>query len=74
MSELDIFSVPPTQATSVEEEGWVELNLISSLAHGTLIEFVVGESGQDYIDLANTQLYVCAQVTRAKQRGHRQHE
>jgi len=63
-SELDIFTVPPTQ-TSVETGGWVEFNPISSIADGTPIEFVVGGSGQDYIDLANTQLYVRARIVRA---------
>lgn len=60
-SELDIFSILPTQ-TSVESGGWVEYNPISSIADGTPIEFVVGGSGQDYLDLANTQLYVRAQI------------
>src|SRR5213083_1434508 len=60
-SELDLFSVPPTQ-TSIESGGWVEYNPISSLADGVPIEFVVSGSGQDYIDLANTQLYVRAEI------------
>ena len=63
-SELDIFTVPPTQ-TSVEAGGWVEFNPISSIADGTPIEFVIGGSGQDYLDLANTQLYVRAKIIRA---------
>jgi hypothetical protein len=63
-SELDIFAIPPTQ-TSIETGGWVEYNPISSLADGTPIEFVVGGSGQDYVDLANTQLYVRAQILQA---------
>ena len=63
-SELDLFSVPPTQ-TSIEAGAWIEYNPISSLADGTPIEFTVGGSGQDYIDLASTQLYVQAQVLRA---------
>src|SRR6478609_5025824 len=63
-SELDLFVVPPTQ-TSIESGGWVEYNPISSIADGLPIEFVVGGSGQDYIDLANTQLYVRAQILKA---------
>jgi hypothetical protein len=62
-SELDIFSVPPTQ-TSIESGGWTEYNPISSIADGTPIEFVVGGSGQDYIDLANTQMYARVQIVR----------
>src|SRR6266516_861317 len=60
-SELDLLTVPPTQ-TSIESGGWVEYNPISSLADGVPIEFVVSGSGQDYIDLANTQLYVRAEI------------
>src|SRR5271163_274647 len=63
-SELDIFAIPPTQ-TSVESGGWVEYNPISSITDGTPIEFVIGGSGQDYVDLANTQLYVRAQILNA---------
>ena len=63
-SELDIFAVPPTQ-TSVENGGVVEFNPISSIADGAPIEFVVGGSGQDYLDLSNTQLYVSAKIVRA---------
>jgi hypothetical protein len=63
-SELDLFTVPPTQ-TSIESGGWVEYNPISSIADGVPIEFVVGGSGQDYIDLANTQLYVRAEIVQA---------
>ena len=63
-SELDIFTVPPTQ-TSVEAGSYIEFNPISSIADGTPIEFVIGGSGQDYIDLANTQLFVRAKILRA---------
>ena len=63
-SELDLFSVPPTQ-TSIESGGWVEYNPISSIADGVPIEFVVGGSGQDYIDLANTQLYARVEIVQA---------
>ena len=63
-SELDIFSVPPTQ-TSIESGSYVEYNPISSINDGSPIEFVISGSGQDYIDLANTQLYVKLDVRRA---------
>jgi hypothetical protein len=63
-SELDIFSVPPTQ-TSIESGITVEYNPIASIADGTPIEFSISGSGQDYIDLNNTQLYVKAQILRA---------
>ena len=63
-SELDLFSVPPTQ-TSIEGGGYVEYNPISSLNHAAPIEFVVNGSGQEYIDLANTQIYVKTQIVQA---------
>ena len=58
-SELDIFTVPPTQ-TSIETGNWVEYNPIATLDDGSSIEFSVSGSGQDYLDAANTQLYVKA--------------
>ena len=62
-TELDLFAVPPTQ-TSIESGTWVEYILISALAHGLPIEFNIIGSGQDYVDLANTQLYVKVKVLR----------
>jgi len=63
-SELDIFTIPPTQ-TSIETGNWVEYNPIASIADGSPIEFSVSGSGQDYLDAANTQLYVKAKITQA---------
>ena len=63
-SELDLFSVPPTQA-SIENGVLVEYHPISSLADGAPIEFDVSSSGDDYIDFANSYLYVRAKITRA---------
>ena len=47
-SELDIFTVPPTQ-TSIETGNWVEYNPIATLDDGSSIEFCVSGSGQDYL-------------------------
>ena len=63
-SELEIFSVPPTQ-TSIECGTIIEFNPIASLSDGTPIEFSTSGTGQDYIDLGNSQLYVKAQIVRA---------
>jgi hypothetical protein len=54
--------VPPTQ-TSIESGSVTEYNPVSALTHGLPIEFNVMGSGQDYVDLANTQLYVRAKIT-----------
>jgi len=63
-SELDLFSVPPTQ-TSVEQGVWTEHHPISSLTDAGPIEFVIAGSGGEYVDLANTQLQVRAKIVKA---------
>ena len=63
-SELDLFSVPPTQ-TSIENGTWVEYHPISTITNGALIEFDVSSSGEDYMDFANSYLYVRAKLQRA---------
>lgn len=63
-TETDIFTIPPTQ-TAIEGGSYVEYNPISSISHGSPIEFSVIGSGQDYIDLSNTQLYIKAQIVKA---------
>ncbi|XP_033228841.1 uncharacterized protein F54H12.2-like [Belonocnema kinseyi] len=56
-SELDLFSLPPTQ-TSIEGSQWVHCKPVSSLTDDSLIEFVVPGQGDEYIDLAHTLLSV----------------
>lgn len=63
-SELDLFSVPPTQ-TSIESGIYVEYHPISSLTDGAPIEFDVTASGDDYLDLTNSLLHVRAKIVRA---------
>ena len=63
-SELDLFSVPPTQ-TSIENGAWVEYHPISTIADGTPIEFEIAGNGEDYLDLSNTYLYVQAKIVQA---------
>ena len=63
MSELDLFSVPPTQ-TSVENGTWVEYHPLTTVGDGSPIEFDISGTGEDYIDLANTMLYVQAKITK----------
>jgi hypothetical protein len=63
-SELDLFSVPPTQ-TSVESGSFVEYHPISSLTDGGPIEFEVSSTGTNYIDYANSYLYVRAKITKS---------
>jgi len=63
-SELDLFSVPPTQ-TSMEHGNWVEYHPLTTVSDGSPIEFDVSGTGDDYIDFANTMLYVKAKVTKS---------
>ena len=63
-SELDLFSVPPTQ-TSMEQGNWVEYHPITTVTGDSPIEFDINGSGEDYIDFANTMLYVKAKLTAA---------
>ena len=61
-SELDLFSVPPTQ-TSIEQGSLIEYHPITSVIEGSPIELDVNGSGEDYIDFANTLLYVKVKLT-----------
>ena len=63
-SELDLFSVPPTQ-TSVESGAYVEYRPVSTLTDGSPIEFDIASSGDDYVDFANSYLHVKAKIVRA---------
>jgi len=56
-------SVPPTQA-SVENGTWVEYHPLTIVGDGSPIEFDISGTGEDYIDLANTMLYVQAKITK----------
>ena len=63
-SELDLFSVPPTQ-TSIEKGQWEEFHPISTISDGGPIEFFVPGSGEEYLDLNQSQLYLKAKITKA---------
>lgn len=56
-SELDLFSLPPTQM-SIESSYWCQYKPISSLTDDGPIEFVVPGNGDEYLDVAHTLLYV----------------
>ena len=63
-SQLDLFSVPPSQ-TSLEEGSFAENHPVSLLTSTGPIEFTISAENFNYIDLANSFLYVCASVTTA---------
>jgi len=56
--------VPPTQ-TSVEQGNWVEYHPITTVAGDSPIELDINGSGEEYIDFANTMLYIKAKLTTA---------
>ena len=60
-SELDLFSVPPTQR-SMENGNWIEYHPLTTVSDGSPIEFDVSGTGEEYIDFANTMLYVKVKV------------
>jgi len=61
-SELDLFSIPPTQ-TTMKQGTWVEYHPLTTVTDGSPIEFDISGTGENYIDFANTMLYVRAKVT-----------
>ena len=63
-TELDLFTVPPTQ-NCIADSHVVEHQPTASLDSGGPIEFFIPGSGDDYIDLANTMLHLQVKVTRA---------
>jgi len=62
-SELDLFTVPPTQ-TSIQQAEWVEYQPLTSILGNAPIEFSVIGSGEEYVDLSNVMLYVRAKVVK----------
>ena len=48
---------PPTQ-TIVNNGNWVEYHPLAAVGDDSPIEFKINGNGEDYIDLANTMIYV----------------
>ena len=63
-SELDLFTIPATQ-TSITKGQWIEYHPLSNITDNGPIEFNVSGSGEEYLDLARTQLFVKAKITKA---------
>ena len=62
-TELDLFSVPPTQV-SLEKGLWIDHQPVSSVSDGGPIMFL-SPGTEDYVDLAKTILVVRAKMTKA---------
>ncbi|XP_073234222.1 uncharacterized protein F54H12.2-like [Porites lutea] len=62
--ELDLFTIPTTQ-TSIHKGQWIEYHPLSNITDTGPIEFNVTETGEEYSDLAGTQLHVKAKIKKA---------
>jgi len=60
-TELDLFSLPPTQ-TSIEHGSWVHYKPIASISNDGPLEFVVPGAGDYYMDLAHTHLHLTVKI------------
>ena len=60
-SELDLFSVSPTQ-TSIDHGTMVDFHLIATIVDAGPIEFNIPASGEVYLDFANTYLHLRARI------------
>ncbi|GIY11070.1 hypothetical protein CDAR_431601 [Caerostris darwini] len=63
-SELELFHLPATQ-TAIEDGHWVEFHPLSNVFDGGPVEFHISGSGEEYVDLSQTQLYVKAKIVKA---------
>ena len=63
-SELDLFTIPATQ-TSITKGRWIEYHPLRNINDTGPIECNVSGTGEEYLDLAKTQLLVKAKITRA---------
>ena len=61
VSELDLFTMPLTQ-TAVENVYTLDVRPMSTITANSVVEFVMGGEGRDYIDLARSRLYVKMRV------------
>ncbi|GIY01472.1 hypothetical protein CDAR_196651 [Caerostris darwini] len=62
--ELELFHLPATQ-TAIEDGHWVEFPPLSNVFDGGPVEFHISGSGEEYVDLSQTQLYVKAKIVKA---------
>lgn len=62
-SELDLFSLPPTQ-TVIETGNWVQFHPIASISQSGPIEFLVSGNSDNFLDLSQTLLHVKARVVK----------
>ena len=57
IAELDLFNLPLTQTAS-ESDYCLQIRPVSTISANSVVEFVFGGEGRDYLDLARSRLYV----------------
>ena len=50
--------------TGVQKVEWIEYRPISQVTSGSVIEFQIPGTGQNYIDLQKTELYITARIVK----------
>ncbi|GFX12398.1 uncharacterized protein TNCV_1035851 [Trichonephila clavipes] len=63
-SELELFHLPATQ-TAKERGQWVEFHPLSNVFDGGPVEFHISGSGEEYLDLSQTQLFLKAKIVKS---------
>ena len=63
-SELDLFTVPPTQI-EMNKGFWESIDPVASVQTSDTIEFICAANPDVYTDLANSYLHVKAKITKA---------
>ncbi len=61
-SELDLFESPPTQ-TSLERADWYQYPPAATITENGPVDFYISGSGQEYVDLMHTSLYLRLRIT-----------
>ena len=59
--ELDLFTIPATQPSTTKGQ-WIEYHPLSNITDSDSIEFNISGTGEEYLDLAKTQLFVKAKT------------
>lgn len=56
-SELNLFSIDPTQ-TAIDGGMYIYYHPISSISNSNTVDFHISGSGDEYLDLSNSRLFV----------------
>ncbi|GFU58839.1 uncharacterized protein F54H12.2 [Trichonephila clavipes] len=56
------FIYSPTNSNSYRKGQWIQFHPIANVTDGGPVEFLISGSGEDYLDLSQTQLYVKAKI------------